>query len=214
MNSGKPPRLAAWILQEFGPERNQEALAGDLIEAFQQGRSRIWYWRQVLAAIRWRRHLYRLLILGAGSWWMTSPDMWRNAPLVSRPLDMTIFMVVLLPIRHLPRLLRGKLRAVLAGLIVVFFCLLHHYRYDMAFHYSILAMMLINGLVFQRKALAPTRHFTIRELVYGDPNAERQRLMEKLHLTMLQETDPQMRQAYAESIAALQRHQSTDAKAT
>jgi hypothetical protein len=38
MNSETPPRLAAWILQEFGPERNQEALAGDLTEAFQQGR--------------------------------------------------------------------------------------------------------------------------------------------------------------------------------
>jgi len=52
MNSAKPSRLAARILQEFGPELNQEALAGDLNEAFQQGRSKRWYWRQVLAAIR------------------------------------------------------------------------------------------------------------------------------------------------------------------
>jgi hypothetical protein len=171
MNSAKPPRLAAWILQEFGPELNQEALAGDLNEAFQQGRSKGWYWRQVGAAVRWRKHLYRLLVLVAGSWWMTSPDMWRNAPLVSRPLDMAIFMAVLLPIRHLPGMLRGKQRAVLAVLIVVFFCLLHHYRHDLAFHYVFLDVMLISSL-FPRKALAPTHRLTFRELVYGDPNAE------------------------------------------
>jgi len=42
MNSTKPPRLAAWILQHFGPELNQEALAGDLNEAMAQGRSSGW----------------------------------------------------------------------------------------------------------------------------------------------------------------------------
>ena len=73
MSSAKPPRLAAWILQHFGPELNQEALAGDLNEAFQQGRSKGWYWRQVLAAIRWRRLLYPLLGSALIGWWLTSP---------------------------------------------------------------------------------------------------------------------------------------------
>jgi aspartate aminotransferase-like enzyme len=54
----------------------------------------------------------------------------------------------------------------------------------------------------------------VRELMLGDPNAERQRMLEKLHMDMLQETDPEVRRAYSESIAALQRHESTDAKAT
>ncbi len=62
MNSANPPRLAAWVLQHFGPEFNNEALAGDLWEAFTQGRSKAWYWRQVLAAVRWRRLLYALLV--------------------------------------------------------------------------------------------------------------------------------------------------------
>ena len=29
MKSAKPPRLAAWILQHFGPQFNSDALAGD-----------------------------------------------------------------------------------------------------------------------------------------------------------------------------------------
>ena len=73
MNAAKPPRLAAWLLEEFGPKVNQEALTGDLNEAFQQGRSKAWYWRQVLAAIRWRRLLYVLLFFAACSWVITSP---------------------------------------------------------------------------------------------------------------------------------------------
>ena len=206
MKSAKPPRLAAWILEHFGPELNQEALAGDLNEAFQQGRSKGWYWRQVLAAVRWPKLLYRLLILVAWSWWMTSPSMSRNSPLASRPLDMAIFVVGMLAAGHVPGMLRGRLRALLALLLVVLFCLLFRYRHDIYPHYSTLGLFLTFSLVFHRKAIARSpNHLTIRELVFGDPDAERQRLLEKMHLAMLHETDPQMRQAYAESIAALKR---------
>ena len=31
MNSAKPPRLAAWLLQHFGPQVNGEALAGAIV---------------------------------------------------------------------------------------------------------------------------------------------------------------------------------------
>jgi hypothetical protein len=51
MRDQQPPRVATWLAQRlvFGPRR--ESLLGDLIEQYRQGRSRSWYWRQVLAAI-------------------------------------------------------------------------------------------------------------------------------------------------------------------
>jgi hypothetical protein len=52
-----PPKLALWLLKVWGSPYRNEALAGDLIEQYQEGRSRAWYWRQVIAAIlgaRWR----------------------------------------------------------------------------------------------------------------------------------------------------------------
>jgi len=51
MRDQLPPRVATWLAQRLvsGPKR--ESLLGDLIEQYRQGRSGIWYWRQVLAAI-------------------------------------------------------------------------------------------------------------------------------------------------------------------
>jgi hypothetical protein len=39
------------LLVAFVPERTTEALCGDLIEEYQRGRSRAWFWRQVLVAV-------------------------------------------------------------------------------------------------------------------------------------------------------------------
>jgi len=47
----KPPRLAIWLADHAIPGKRNEALAGDLFEQFSQGRSALWYWRQVLGAI-------------------------------------------------------------------------------------------------------------------------------------------------------------------
>ena len=44
-------RLATWLLQRWGSGPQRESLVGDLIERYQQGRSPVWYWRQVLRAI-------------------------------------------------------------------------------------------------------------------------------------------------------------------
>lgn len=51
MTAAQPPRLATWLLHRFlsGPRR--ESLTGDLIERYQQRRSPVWYWRQVITAV-------------------------------------------------------------------------------------------------------------------------------------------------------------------
>jgi len=51
MNRRIPPTGALWILERCGPSYQREALTGDLIEQFQQGETRWWFWRQVAAAI-------------------------------------------------------------------------------------------------------------------------------------------------------------------
>ena len=67
MRSDKPPRLAAALLRCLAPA--EEALAGDLQEEFPAGRSRGWYWRQVIGAIAieaWRNlRDQKLVALGA-----------------------------------------------------------------------------------------------------------------------------------------------------
>jgi hypothetical protein len=57
MTSNQPPRIAAWLLRYFGSSANNDVVIGDLDERYRQGRSRVWYWRQVLVALagqRWR----------------------------------------------------------------------------------------------------------------------------------------------------------------
>ena len=46
-----PPAVATWLLEHAVLGKLNEALAGDLVEEFKQGRSTPWYWRQVLKAI-------------------------------------------------------------------------------------------------------------------------------------------------------------------
>ncbi len=53
MRSSKPPVLATWLVEHLIPGPRNEALAGDLLEQFSQGRSVTWYWRQVLCAVLW-----------------------------------------------------------------------------------------------------------------------------------------------------------------
>jgi hypothetical protein len=66
MKTAHPPRLATWILERFGP--GDEGLTGDLIEELGRGRSRVWFWRQVIGAV------------------VTGP---RRQPRVVRPLRLT-----------------------------------------------------------------------------------------------------------------------------
>ncbi len=59
------------------PGRRNDALAGDLLEEFRNGRSTRWYWRQVLAAIAigGGREIvnHRMVLLFAAAWSMLAP---------------------------------------------------------------------------------------------------------------------------------------------
>lgn len=50
MNRREPPPIAVWMLEHLNSGERDEALAGDLLEAFQAGRSDGWYWRQASGA--------------------------------------------------------------------------------------------------------------------------------------------------------------------
>ena len=78
-----PPKLATWLLERFSPVLKNAPLAGDLIEAFKQGRSSAWYWRQVFWAIligllnllgqRCGRLVYAVVCGGliSATWWFS-----------------------------------------------------------------------------------------------------------------------------------------------
>ncbi|HET9281668.1 MAG TPA: hypothetical protein VFR24_06865 [Candidatus Angelobacter sp.] len=164
MKLSYPPRLAVWLLKYFGPETNLEALAGDLQEAFSQGKSNAWYWRQVVAAIAWRKHL-RLLIRSAIFGWLLTlpPDFREKSHFVGRPLHIAIITIIWFVIS-----------------------------------------------IDRKKTQSLPCSLTGRELIKSDPDADRARMIETLHLDMLQETDPELRTAYEQAIIKLKSNQTRD----
>jgi hypothetical protein len=51
MMKRSPPAVATWLLAHFASDYQRDSLVGDLIEQYQQGGSRFWYWKQVGAAL-------------------------------------------------------------------------------------------------------------------------------------------------------------------
>jgi hypothetical protein len=68
MTNRTPPKLATALLKWFGPDG--PALAGDLLERYQLGASRWWYWRQVVTAIA-TANGRALILRGVVVGWMT-----------------------------------------------------------------------------------------------------------------------------------------------
>lgn len=81
MTLRKPPAIAAWMLQRMTPGNYNDALAGDLLEEFRQGRPLRWYWRQAIAAVvlERSRDLCRQwpAIIFAALWALAAPAFWR-----------------------------------------------------------------------------------------------------------------------------------------
>jgi hypothetical protein len=61
------PAIAMWFLKLFCSRAEDESLIGDLLEKYQQGRGRFWYWRQVtgIVFLRLGRHARQLSLSGA-----------------------------------------------------------------------------------------------------------------------------------------------------
>ena len=51
MTPRRTPALATWLLERLGSGSARDVLTGDLVEQYQHGRSRAWYWWQVVVAI-------------------------------------------------------------------------------------------------------------------------------------------------------------------
>jgi hypothetical protein len=74
----RPPAIASWLLRRFAPGPDTDALAGDLFEHYQRGRSARWYWREVVVAIvagTWfeiRQHSLRMFGAVAAAWLVTA----------------------------------------------------------------------------------------------------------------------------------------------
>ena len=51
MRSSQPPAGATWLLERLNFGHRNDALIGDLVEQYGNGRSGAWYWRQALTAI-------------------------------------------------------------------------------------------------------------------------------------------------------------------
>ena len=199
MKPGEPPRIATWLLEHFGPEYGQEELAGDLLEGYRRGRSKAWYWRQVLAGIRWRRHLI-FLVCAAGAAWALSCSPWVLAvpepdfPL-SPPADMAVHTVIFCALGYLPGMLQRRTRVLVGACIVTALCFLYLSRPYLANHYLIFTAVLVFSLFRKRPP---------HQLLMGEPEEERKRAIASLTLAMVQETDPQAQKAYELLIARLE----------
>ncbi len=51
MKTLQPPALATKLLELLSSGPDSDAIAGDLIEQYREGRSAVWYWRQVILAV-------------------------------------------------------------------------------------------------------------------------------------------------------------------
>ncbi len=77
MTHREPPPSAVWILEHLASGHRDEALAGDLLEVFQSGRSNGWYWRQAMEAcgVSWLESIRARtsLLVFALLWSMVAP---------------------------------------------------------------------------------------------------------------------------------------------
>ena len=86
MNERKLPGIASWLLKRFGPTEQNQVLVGDLAEHYRSGRSRWWYWREVMIALSvgtlretWENRMRVLMGLAVG--WLMVKNL---APVIMR----------------------------------------------------------------------------------------------------------------------------------
>jgi len=90
MNRRTPPAFATLLLRRFGPEN--EALSGDLAEAYAAGKSAWWYWGQVLA------------VIGTDAYRVVRPSLWWSGAAIAATMLVMEVPVLL----HLPTTADGR----------------------------------------------------------------------------------------------------------
>jgi hypothetical protein len=212
VKSSNPPAIARWLLEHLGPEVNREALAGDLFEEFGQGRSKAWYWRQVLAAIRWQRQIVWFLFLIVGAWLMTAPGI--NQGSGNRLVLTGIVVVVFVAVYYFGYMFSLAQRLGLVVLVVLAWALLYWFNLlTPVTRYLgqlwtwvptlLLSFVLYPPSVEYRRRMHPPYTMTYRELLWGDADKERKRLLVLLEHTLSEEADPELRRAYEYSLETL-----------
>jgi len=100
MRPKNPPTIATWMLEHLTLGRQNEALAGDLLEDFRRGRPATWYWRQVLVAIvvgfapelrtQWPAIVYTTLcVIPVPAYWILAVEnKLMNSPFFARRWDL------------------------------------------------------------------------------------------------------------------------------
>jgi hypothetical protein len=187
------------LLEHFGRGTNNEALAGDLLESFQEGRSRAWYWRQVLVAIRWR--LLCLILSLPMTWYWASHRFPHSSP--HWQFNTAAFILFFYLSFFIPYHLSGRQRAYVVLLMFVAGFALSAYQRT-AYLDQFPFWLLLTNLLIYRKEVRPAYRMTLRELLSGDPAREKKRLIANLEQTMAEEKDPELRHAYAVAIDKLQ----------
>ena len=101
----------------------------------------------------------------------------------------------------------GQVRVLLVLFIAAVFGLVCHYNPDLAKDYWTFFWLISINLTFLSAKHLNLRliKLSLREVLIGDPSAERKRMIARLEQSMEDETDPELRQAYAEAIVALHR---------
>jgi len=165
MRHEEPPRAATRLLEDFGPKNNQEALAGDLLESFQQGRSRAWYWRQVPAAIQWRRPFFLFLFWTAFVSYPASLDF--RVGSTGWLADMAALTGLLLLSLCLPAILSGRGRACLSLLIVALALLQPYFTGNLVPEHFPWYLLLVS-LIFYRNPEALLGMFYLGYLTSAD----------------------------------------------
>jgi hypothetical protein len=135
--SGKksdPPKRAIWLLRHLGSASRSEALTGDLVERFREGKSSGWFWKQAFIAItvgvlsEIRRHWPQVCYAIAGTlmisfgllgrvldealaivpWWSVLP--WPWSMLVSSLIFPAVHTLAALPVLSAALLMKGAFR--------------------------------------------------------------------------------------------------------
>jgi hypothetical protein len=127
---------------------------------------------------------------------------------------MLVIMATYLASGLVPGMLTRRLRVLVTLLIVAILGLLWRFNPGLLNHYWMLFLIVVHNFAFYRKLAPPPQYLSWRELLMSDPTAARRRMIAKLERTMMEETDPDVRHAYAEAIAVLQTHEAPAAKAT